>query len=128
MHDHAFNRLVQLEKGPQRGILEGLELVEHRGLAGISSVGDIPQKQLNLLARNDVPDVLGPASEPAERESNHLLASHGGTAAVARIDRRVNLDAQPGHRVIVWGKIDAGDDTLGDREAGAAGGKPVDHH
>ena len=128
MHDDAGNRLVQLEKRPQRGILEGLELIENGGLAGIVTVGDILQEQLNLLARNDVADVFRPASEPAERESDHLVAGDGRSTAVAGIDRGVNLDAQSGNRIVVGGEVDAGDDAFGDGEARASGGESVDHH
>ena len=67
-----------------------------RRLAVVMTVGDVLKEQVDLLAGNDVADVVG-VIEAAEGQADHLVADHGRPAAVARIDGRVDLDAQAGN-------------------------------
>ena len=64
----------------------------------------------------------------AKGHADDLVAHQRGPAAVARVDRGVNLHTQAGRRVVIAGELDARDNALGNREAGAAGGEPVDEH
>ena len=65
--------------------------------------------------------------ELAEDQADHLAVDQGGPAAVARVDRRVDLDPQAASPVVVAGELDPRDDPLGDREARAPLGIAVDH-
>ena len=71
------------------------------------------EKQIDFLVGNDVADVVR-GTKMAEREADHFVAHHGGSAAVAGIDGRVNLNAQAGNGIIVGFKLDAGNDALRD--------------
>ncbi len=101
--------------------------VEDRRLAVVAAIGDVLEEEFNLLARDDVADVVATA-EAAERESDHLVVVDGGAAAVARVDRGVDLDPQAGRGEIVEREVDSGYDALRDRERGASGGEAVNHH
>ena len=101
VHDHALDGLVELQVLAQRRILQRLQLVVHGRLAVIVAVGDVLEEQIHFLVGDDVADVLRVAAQLAEREADHLVAGDRGAAAVAGIDRRVDLDAQPRHRIVV---------------------------
>jgi hypothetical protein len=128
VHDHAFDRLVELQIVAQRRILERLQVVVHRRLAVVSAVGDVLQEQIHFFVGNDVADVLRVAAELGEGEADHLVARDRRTAAVAGIDRGVDLDAKPRHREVVGDELDARDDALGDRERRASGREAVGEH
>ena len=125
--DDALDGFFEFQVGAEGGILQGLEFVEHGGLAVVVAVGDILEKQVYFLAGDDVADVVA-AAQAAEGEADHLVAHEGGAAAVAGVDGGVDLDTEAGGRKVIRGKLDAGDDALGDRETGAASGETVDHH
>ena len=129
MDHHAFDRLVELEVITQRGILEGLQLVVHCGLAIVVAVGDVLEEQVDFLVRNDVADALGvPTCELAECQTDHLVAGDRRSAAVSRIDRRIHLDAQSRYRKVVRHEFDPRHDSFGDRERRASGREAVGQH
>ena len=67
-----------------------------------------------------------------ERQPDHLAFDQGRPAAVAGIDRRVDLKVQAQGSAVVLAETDAGDDPLGDRQAVPADRVAVDkdrcHH
>ena len=73
-------------------VLEGLERVVHRGLAVVGAVLDVVQEEVDLLGRDDVADVVG-LGELAEDQADDLAVDDRGAAAVAGVDRGVDLDA-----------------------------------
>src|SRR5262249_56590518 len=113
--DDSLDKLVELEERAQDVVLEGLEFVEQGGLAVVASVGEVLEEQLDLLAGDDVADVLR-APEMREGEPDHLVARHGGSAAVAGIDGGVELDPQPAHERRGTGEIDERAAAPGGRE------------
>ena len=125
-HHHALGIAVQLEKGAQGRIDEGLKFVEVDGLAVVPVIGDVGEEEVDLLVGDDVADVVA-ATQPGEGQADHAVVDQGGTAAVAGVDGRIDLDPQTRARVIVGGELDARDDALGDGEGGAAGGIAVGH-
>ncbi len=96
----------------------------HGGLAVVMAVGDVLEEQVDLLAGDDIADVVG-LRELAEDHADHLAIDQRGAAAVARVDGGVNLDADARDVLVVAGELDARDDPLGDREGRAALGIPV---
>ena len=125
--DDALDRFVEFEVSTERRVFERLEFVKHRRLTVVFSIGDILEEELHFLTGDDVADVVG-TTQAAEGEADHLVADEGGTAAVAGVDGRVDLDTEAGGRKIIHGEFDPGNDALGDRETGAAGREAVDHH
>ncbi len=119
--------LVEAEEAAQGVVLEGLEWLVHGGLAVVSPVGDVLEEQVDLLAGDDVADVVG-LGELAEDEADHLAVDQRRAAAVARVDRGVDLDADARGILVVGGELDPRDDPLGDRERRASLGKAVDQH
>ncbi len=59
VNDHPLSLLVELQKRPQRIVLERLQRFVDRGLAVVAPIGNVLEKQVDLLARNDVADVVG---------------------------------------------------------------------
>ena len=59
---------------------------------------------------------------------DHLVVDQGRAAAVAGIDRGVDLDSQARGVVAVRGELDPRDDPLGDRQLDPALGIAVDQH
>ena len=57
--DHALGLLVEPEEAAQGVVLEGLERLVHGGLAVVRPVGDVLEEQVDLLAGDDVADVVG---------------------------------------------------------------------
>ena len=53
-----------------------------RGLAVVPAVGNVPEEQSDLLRRDEVADVLGPALQAAEGEAHHVVARDGRAAAL----------------------------------------------
>ena len=96
-------------------------------LAVVLAVGDVLEEQVDLLAGDDVADVVG-LGDLAEDQADHLAVDQGGPAAVARVDRRVDLDPDAAGALAVSDELDPGDDPLGDREARASLGIAIDHH
>ena len=127
MHDHSLRLLVETEKAPQRVVFQGLERVVHGGLAVVLAVGDVLEEEVDLLAGDDVADVVG-LGQLAEDQADHLAVDQGRAAAVARVDRGVDLDPEPADSVVVAGELDPRDDSLGDRQARTALGIAVDEH
>jgi len=78
------------------------------------TIGNVLKEKLDFLARDDVTDIFGVA-QVAERQANHLVADNRRSAAVARVDGRVDLNAKARHGKVVGGKFDARDDAAGDR-------------
>ena len=93
----------------------------------VGPVGDILEKQVDLLAGDDVADVVG-LGELAEDQADHLAVDQGRAAAVARVDRRVDLDAHAREPFAVAGEFDPRHDPLGDRERRAPLGIAVNQH
>ena len=98
--DHALGFLVQAEKAAQGVVFQGLERFVHGGLAVVSPVGDILEEQVDLLAGDDVADVVG-LGELAEDEADHLAVDQGRAAAIARVDRGIDLHSQARHSLVV---------------------------
>ena len=113
VHDHTLDGFIELEKLAHRGVLERLQVVIHRRFAVVLAVGDVLEKQLHLFVRDDIADVVV-ARELAEREADHLVPRDCRAAAIARIDRRIDLDAQARDRKLIRHEFDAGHDALGD--------------
>ena len=100
MHDHFFGGTVQLKKRAERRILQGLEIIKDGWLVVIPSIGHVLEEEFDFFTRNDVADVVG-VTEPAEGQADHLVARDRRPAAVAGIDRGINLDSQAGDRKVV---------------------------
>ena len=99
-----------MEKRSEGRVFQRLHVIIHRRLAVVMTVRHISEKKVDLFRRNYIADVLR-AVEMAKRETDHLIVHHRGAAAIPRIDRRVNLDAQTGRRHVVTGELDARDET-----------------
>ncbi len=127
MYDNAGYRFVQLQEAAQRGVLQRLQVIEELELAIVVTIGDVLQEQLDFLIGNDVADILGIA-QATEREAYHPVAGDRRSAAVARIDGRVDLDPQSRGRIVVGHEFNARHDALGDGQRGTAGGKAVGEH
>ena len=72
--------------------------------------------------------MLSAPPELAEGQADHLPLDERRAAAVAGVDRRVDLDAEAGGRAVEVGELDPRDDPLGHRQARPAGREAVDHH
>ena len=70
--------------------------------------------------------MLSDLAEPAEDQADDLAVDQGGAAAVAGVDRGVDLDPHARGLVAVGGELDPRDDPLGDRQARAPLGVAVD--
>src|SRR5271157_3882889 len=127
VHDHPLRLFVETKKAPKRGVFQGLKRVVYGGLAFALTVGDVFEKKLDLLGRNDVADVVG-LGQLAEDQADHLAVDQGRPAAVARVDGRVDLDPDTADSVVVAGELDPGDDPLGDRQARTTLWVAVNHH
>ena len=92
MHDHSLGFLVQTEEAGKSRVLLGLKQIVHGRLAVVFAVSDVLEEKLDLLAGDDVADIVG-LSELAEDKPDHLAVNQGGAAAVSRVDGGVNLDA-----------------------------------
>ena len=117
--DDAVHRGAEFQEGAEGGVFQGLILVEKGGFTFVMARGDAGEEDVDLLAGDDVPDIIR-ANQAAERDTDHFVAGNGGTAAVARVDGGVYLDAQAADGEMVRGEFDTGDDTFGDGEAVAA--------
>src|SRR5580692_5914137 len=124
MYDNAGDRLVELQEGAQRGILQRLQLIEQARLAVVVTVGDILEEDVDFLVGDDVADVLR-ISEATEGQTDHLVTGDRRSAAVTRVDGRVDLDAQPRGRIVVGDVLDARNDALGDGQRSATGRKAI---
>ncbi len=100
MDDHALGFLVQAEKTAQGVVFQGLERFVDSRLAVVSPVGDVLEKQVDLLAGDDVADVVG-LGELAEDEADHLAVDQGRAAAIAGVDRGIDLHPQARHSLVV---------------------------
>ena len=123
VYDNAGDRPVELQEVAQRRILQCLQIIEQTRLAVIVTVGDILQEQLDFLVRNDVADVLCIA-QATERQTDHLISRDRRSPAVARVDGRVDLDAQARGRIVVGHEFNSRHDALGDRQRVPPVGKP----
>ena len=70
--------------------------------------------------------MLSDCAELAEDQADHLVVDQGRAAAVAGVDRRVDLDPQARGPLVVGHELDPRDDPLGDRQAAAPLGIAVD--
>ena len=93
--------------------------------AVVNAVFDVGEKMLNFLDGNQIADVLRVLNQ-AKHQANQFAVGYRRAAAVAEIERGVDLDAQAGGLVVVVGELDARDDALGYRELRAAGRIAVD--
>src|SRR6185436_17887403 len=105
-NDDSFDGFLQLQEWAQGGSFQCLQFVEHRRLAAIMTVRDVLQKQLDLLAGNNVADVVR-AAVSTEGQPDHFIARHRWSSAVAWIDGGINLDAQAGYAGVVRRKFNA---------------------
>src|SRR6476646_756185 len=110
----------------QRRILQRLQIVIHGRLAIVAAVGHVLQAQLNLLYRHDVADVLRHL-QVTKGTTNDLVVDYGRPAAVSRINRGIDLDAQPERRKTVPGKFNPRDNSFGNGKTRPASGIAVNH-
>ena len=61
--------------------------------------------------------MLSDLAELAEDQADHLVVDQGRAAAVAGVDRRVDLDPQARGLLVIGRELDPRDDPLGDRQA-----------
>ena len=74
--DHALGLLVEAEEAAERVVLERLERLVDGRLAVVGPVGDVLEEEVDLLAGDDVADVVG-LGELAEDEPDHLAVDQG---------------------------------------------------
>ncbi len=118
-HD-AIHVLGKSKALAQRFVFDRLNQIEDLRFAVVDAVGDIVQEKLDFFDGNQVADVLRVLNQ-TEHQSNQLSIRYRRAAAVAKVERGVDLDTQAGRLVVVIGVLDARDDPLGDGKLGAAG-------
>ena len=74
---------------------------------------------MNFFDRNQIADVLRVLNQ-AEYEADQSAVGHSRSAAVAEVERRIDLDAQAVGLVVIIGVLNPRNDPLGDRKLGAA--------
>ena len=127
-HNHTLHAGIEVKKTPQGRIFRGLVSVGTHGSSAVGAARSDPlQHEVDLLVRDDVADVLR-TTEEAVSQSNDLVAHHSGAAAVAVIDRGIDLHSKAEVGSAVGGKIDPRNDSLCDGEAFAPGRIAVDQN
>ena len=124
--DQSLHGFIEFEELAQRGVFESLVFIEQTWFAIVASVCDVLQKQIDFLRRDNVADVVR-LDQAAEGQSDHLVADDSRAAAVAGIDGGIDLNAEAGDGIIVLGKLDARNDSLGDGQTRAAFRVTVNH-
>ena len=124
---HSGGFLVKLELAPQALVLEVLKRIDQHGLAVVAAVLDVLQKEVNLLHGNDVTDVIS-LLKLAEDQADHLPVGDRRATAVARIDGRVDLNAQSVRHLVVLGIFEPRHDSPRDREVHAPLGIAIGEH
>ena len=123
-HDGALDTLAEFEHAAQGRIFHRLRHVEHGRFALGRATVLVAQEQFDLFVGNDVAHILR-IGDGGERQADHLVAGNHGAAAIARINRRIDLDAQARHGIVVMHEFDARDDAFGNRQANC---RPADSH
>ena len=130
-HQHAEVIVFQAERLAGRRVEECLVAERQIHVAVVMAVLDILEEPFDDGRRDHVADVLGDISAISlEGHADDFAILHDRAAAVAGVDRRIDLDRQVGihPRVRVRLEVDARDDPLGHREAGPADRVAVDRN
>ena len=127
LDDEDAGLFFQAQLGPQGLVLGGRHFFAKLQLAGVISILGGGKQRFDLLGGQQVADVVA-RRVLAEDQADELTVAHGGSAAIARIQGGVDLDAHGGGTVSDGTVLDPRNDALGDRKLLSADGIAVDAH